>query len=82
MSRHSKDIYNLLENISFLVEQRKTLEPFLNYLSLYMTAQIKEEKISIEKAFEIFKFITEYYTNATILIVKAQEVITKSGIKP
>ena len=71
----NKDIVSLEQNIEFLVDQRKLLEPYLQYLGQHLAQASKAEPLSIDKAFEIFKFITEYHTNATILIMKAGEVI-------
>lgn len=74
------NLEKLNQDIEFLVNQQKTIEPLITFLSKYMLDKLNEENnLSIESAFNIFKFLTEYHTNAAILIMKANEVLQNNG---
>lgn len=70
----------LNQDIEFLTNQQKRIEPLINFLSSYMLEKLNDENnLSVEQAFSIFKFLTEYHTNAIILIIKANEVLANNG---
>jgi hypothetical protein len=71
----TSELEGLKEDIAFLLEYKKKLEPLMNRL---ISDMVDGEQTSPERAFEMFKFITEYHTNATLLIIKAKEVLASN----
>lgn len=63
------------EALDYLYRQEQEIKPFLDILSKIMNKKIKEEEITIDKAFEMYHKIHEQYTNSILLITKIKEII-------
>ena len=65
----------LEQALQYLYSQEEKLKPFLDYLTLFISKNIRQEDLSVKDAFEMFLKTQEHYTNSILLIAKIKEII-------
>ena len=70
-----RKIDEVSDQLSYLISQQERVKPVLDSLSNILIDKIDEESLTCDKAFEMFKFLNEFYTNSSILIIKSMEVL-------
>lgn len=75
MKRNDLISKKLDEALEYLYKQEEEIKPFLSILNDILLKKIKEEDLTIDKAFEMYHKITEQYTNSILLITKIKEII-------
>ena len=74
--RNNKIIVQKLdEALDYLYKQEQEIKPFLEILNKILLKKIKQEEVTIDKAFEMYHKIHEQYTNSVLLITKIKEII-------
>ena len=70
-----RKIDEVSDQLSYLISQQERVKPVLDSLSNILIDKIDQESLTCDKAFEMFKFLNEFYTNSSILIIKSMEVL-------
>ena len=66
---------SISSQLSFLISQQERVKPLIDSLSNILINNIDDNSLTCQEAFEMFKFLNEFYTNSSILIIKAMEVL-------
>lgn len=74
-SAKKRKIDEVSDQLSYLISQQERVKPVLDSLTNILIDKIDEESLTCDKAFEMFKFLNEFYTNSSILIIKSMEVL-------
>lgn len=70
-----RKIDEVSDQLCYLISQQERVKPVLDSLSNILIDKIDQESLTCDKAFEMFKFLNEFYTNSSILIIKSMEVL-------